>query len=75
MTDETVSRISVYLNDGRVFSYECEAWKAREHVSQIIAGGYRTVRGGVLAHYPPHHIFKVTAGGQKTEYEDEVSGT
>jgi hypothetical protein len=70
--------ISVYIDDGMVFEYDIPAgnrWQAREHVSAIIATGYRSVRDEVLTHYPPHRISKVKATGQNTAYPDRVRGT
>jgi len=68
--------IMVYLDDGRVFSYSVSsADKGREHASAIVVGGYRTVREGVLEHYPPHRILKVKVSPATTKYPDEVHGT
>lgn len=72
-------KISVYLDDGRVFSY-CvpTADKAREHSAAIVAGGYRHNSGkGLFEHYPAHRILKVkvTGGVIPTNYPDEVEGT
>lgn len=72
-----MTKIEVYLDDGRVFEYEvvCPT-KAREHTYAIVAGGYRHVSGGVLEHFPPHRILKVKAsGGLETDYHDKVRGT
>jgi len=69
--------IQVYLDDGRVYSYEvADAAKVREHADAIIKGGYRHNDGLVFEHYPPHRIVKVKAEGNiTTRYKDEVSGT
>lgn len=83
MTDETPPQvtISVYLDDGRVFQYEVPTpGKAREHISAIIATGYRSVQASepeVLTHYPPHRICKVKATGMPipTNYTDREVGT
>ncbi len=78
-TNSTV--IKVYFDDGRVAKYTikgCEAASAREHVHAIVMTGYRSTNNklGTLVHYPPHRIVKVKAiGGQRTEYEDEWTGT
>lgn len=71
-------RIEVYLDDGRVFSYHVEsAAKVREHVSAIVAGGYRHNDGKkIFEHYPPHRIMKVKCGNMiPTKYPDKVDGT
>jgi hypothetical protein len=73
--------ISIYLDDGRVFQYEVPTpGKAREHISAIIATGYRSVQASepeVLTHYPPHRISKVKATGMPipTNYTDREVGT
>lgn len=70
--------IDVYLDDGRVFSYDVSsAGKAREHSYAIISTGYRHTKEGVLEHYPPHRILKVKASGKSitTNYPDHESGT
>lgn len=71
--------ISVYLDDGRVFSYEVKSHdKAREHCAAIVSGGYRHNDGkGEYEHYPIHRITKVKASGEPipTSYPDKVSGT
>ncbi|USN15455.1 hypothetical protein KIKIMORA_03130 [Brevundimonas phage vB_BpoS-Kikimora] len=67
--------ISVYLDNGVVFEYDVVAGeKVREHVSAIVSTGYRSVRDGVLTHYPPHRILKVCASGQTSAYPDRVRG-
>jgi hypothetical protein len=75
----TATKISVYLDDGRVFSYEVASpEKAREHSAAIVGGGYRhtTNETGELEHYPPHRILKVKCvGGVTTSYPDQVTGT
>jgi hypothetical protein len=69
--------VSVYMDDGRVFSYPVhDAAKAREHASAIIATGYRHNDGKEFEHYPPHRILKVkVSGGVPTNYTDTVTGT
>lgn len=68
-------KISIYIDTGDVFEYETDS-SAREHVSSIVTGGYRSVSdGGVLTHWPPHRIAKVKATGCDTSYPDNVRGT
>lgn len=74
--------IAVYLDDGRVFIYGVPSVSsAREHVSAIIATGYRAVQDdepNVLTHYPPHRISKVkiiSNAAVQTNYTDRVEGT
>lgn len=69
-------KVSVYLDDGRVFEYEVsDAAKAREHSHAIIMTGYRRVVENELEHYPPHRISKVKITGADTAYSDKVRGT
>ena len=71
-----MKKISVYLDDGRVFEYEVEtAEKVREHAAAIITGGYRHCDGKIFEHYPPHRILKVKSSGIDTMYPDTVRGT
>lgn len=83
-TAQGTARIAVYLDDGRVYSYDIvsdsdghAAAKAREHAAAIVAGGYRHCEDGELEHYPPHRILKVkaTSAGLSTKYPDTASGT
>ena len=71
--------ISVYLDDGRVFSYDIDdPNKAREHSSAIIATGYRHTENdkGIMEHFPPHRISKIKCvGNMATKYSDKVIGT
>jgi hypothetical protein len=70
--------IEVYLDDGRVAWYTvANQAKAREHVSKIVATGWRsTVDDGTLEHYPPHRIDKIKIlGGITTEYPTKYRGT
>jgi hypothetical protein len=68
--------VKVYLDDGRVFTYEVEsAEKVREHSFAIISTGYRHNDGNVFEHYPPHRILKVKSENIPTNYIDKVSGT
>lgn len=72
-------KMEIYLDDGRVFSYEVPSDdKGREHASAIVSTGYRHNDGtGTFEWYPPHRILKVkvTGGVVRTKYTDEVSGT
>jgi hypothetical protein len=71
--------ISVYLDDGRVFSYDVvSADKAREHAHAIAQTGYRHNDGaGTFEHYPAHRVLKIKASGGvvPTAYPDKASGT
>lgn len=69
--------ISVYLDDGRVYSYDVrDADKAREHAAAIVSGGYRHCGDGEFEHYPPHRILKVKAVGDiGTMFPDRSRGT
>jgi hypothetical protein len=61
-----MTKISVYLDDGRVFDYEVDStMKAREHIYAIIQTGYRHTpsESSDLEWYPPHRIVKVKAIG------------
>jgi hypothetical protein len=69
-------KISVYLDDGRVFEYEVDGeGKGREHSHAIAMTGYRHTCDGVLEHYPPHRILKIKVTGQNTSFPDSVRGT
>jgi hypothetical protein len=70
--------ISVYLDDGRVYSYSVEnADKVREHTAAIATSGYRHNDGTIFEHYPAWRILKVKAVGCNvpTKYTDTASGT
>jgi hypothetical protein len=70
--------IEVYLDDGRVFSYQVRTpEKAREHAHAIIQTGYRHNDNETFEHYPPHRILKVKISGGvvPTKYPDASSGT
>ena len=70
--------ISIYIDDGRVFSYPVTSpAKAREHSHAIVATGYRHTTNGELEYYPPHRILKVkcTGSGISTMYPDTERGT
>jgi hypothetical protein len=69
--------IEVYMDDGRVFSYDvAHSGKAREHSAAIVRDGYRHNDGDVFEHYPPHRVLKVKVSGVvPTKYQDRESGT
>ena len=55
------TKINVYLQDGRVYSYFVSSpIKAREHAHQIIMTGWRNVDSGIMEYYPVHQVLKVT---------------
>jgi hypothetical protein len=73
-----VVTVHVYLDDGRVYSYEvANELKAREHAAAIVSGGYRHNDGaGEFEHYPPHRVSKVKVTGVvSTNYPDKGGGT
>ena len=56
-------KISVYMQDGRVFSYDvASSAKAREHAHRIITTGYRYLEEETdrEVYMPVHQILKVT---------------
>lgn len=69
--------ILVYLDDGRVFSYQVSTEeKVREHASAIVKGGYRHNDGEIFEHYPSHRILKVKCNQPiSTNYKDTTQGT
>lgn len=69
-------KLSVYIDDGRIFTYEVEsAEKIIEHSSAIITGGYRHNDGTIYEHYPPHRILKIKSYNIPTKYPDITEGT
>ena len=71
-------KVSVYLDDGRVFEYEvADPIKGREHAAAIIKTGYRHSDGDDLEWYPPHRIQKVKVAGacESTQYKDTARAT
>lgn len=71
-------QISVYLDDGRIYSYSVIGPdKAREHAAAIAEHGYRHNDGVVFEHYGPHRVLKVKVTGAPipTSYQDKASGT
>ncbi len=75
-----MTKISVYLDDGRVFNYEVsDAGKGREHASAIIKTGYRhtPLDSHDLEWYPPHRLVKVcvAGGGESSRYHDTTTAT
>lgn len=71
--------VEIYMDDGRVFSYEVEtADKVREHASAIIATGYRhsDEKTGLWEWYPPYRILKIKSSNIPTfYYTKNVRGT
>lgn len=69
--------VKVYMDDGRVFSYEVgSASSAREHAAAIVATGYRHNDGAIFEHYPAHRILKIKVEGLiPTQYPDTTTGT
>lgn len=70
-------KIEVYLDDGRVFSYEVDsANNVREHSSAIIKSGYiHNDSEGLFEHYPPHRILKVKCKNFiPTKFPDNIDG-
>jgi len=56
-----MTKINVYMQDGRVFNYDvANPTKAREHAHRIITLGWRNVTDGIMEYYPVHQILKVT---------------
>lgn len=72
-------KISVYMDDGRVFEYEVDSpLKGREHAFKIIQGGYRHTPENTkdLEWYPPHKIEKVKIeGAGESMYKDTTRAT
>jgi hypothetical protein len=70
-------KLQVYLDDGRVFEYECgDAAKVREHAHAIVTTGYRHCTKDTFEHYPAHRVLKVKAQGEiGTAFPDQVRGT
>jgi hypothetical protein len=73
-------KISVYMDFGTVFSYEVsDIAKAREHVSAIVATGYRhtPTDSADLEWFPPSRILKVKieGGGESSAYHDTARAT
>jgi hypothetical protein len=75
----TQTKIHVYLDDGRVFTYEVDTdSQAREHADAIIKYGYRHTSNvtHTMEVYPAHRIVKIKCvGGMSTYYPGIVSGT
>jgi hypothetical protein len=60
MEEQVNTEILVYMQDGRVFSYNVNgASKAREHAHRIITEGWRNNEEGVMCYYPVHQVLKV----------------
>ena len=81
MTKEQQYKISVYIDDGRVFEYfVATPDKAREqHIHAIIQTGFRNTpeNSADLEWYPPRRIDKVKAEGaaESTAYRTTVRAT
>lgn len=64
-------QIEIYLDDGRVFSYEvASAEKVREHAAAIIKDGYRhsDLKLSTWEWYPAYRILKVKSKDIPTNY-------
>lgn len=74
-----IYNIDIYMDDGRVFSYNVEsADKVREHAAAIISAGYRhsEEQTGIWEWYPPHRILKIKSKNIPTNYyTSNVRGT
>ena len=60
-------KISVYMQDGRVFSYDvASSAKAREHAHRIVTTGYRYLEEETdrEVYVPVHQILKVVIMGR-----------
>ena len=71
-------KVSVYLDDGRVFDYDvANAMKGREHAHAIITTGYRHTEDKDLEWYPPCRILKVKVEGgrESSQYVDTTRAT
>jgi hypothetical protein len=59
-----MTKIEIYLDDGRVFTREVESWaKAQEILRDASTLGYTRWTGRVWEHFPPHRIRKITFTG------------
>ena len=69
------TKINVYLQDGRVFSYNVEdSFKAREHAHRIVNYGWRNVVNGMMEYYPVHQVLKVTFKDPTDEMSKKYEG-
>jgi len=67
-----VTKIKVYLIDGRVYEYFVDnSTKAREHAHRIITNGWRNCEEGRECYYPVWQILKVTFDMPQ---KDELAG-
>ena len=65
-------RVNVYMQDGRMFSYEvANGVKAREHAHRIVTLGWRNVVDGVMEYYPVHQVLKVAFADPKDEMSNK----
>lgn len=56
-----MTKITIYMQDGRTFSYEVvDAVKAREHAHRITNFGWRNIENDIMTYYPIHQVLKVT---------------
>jgi hypothetical protein len=70
-----MTHILVYMQDGRVFTYEVEnAIKAREHAHRIITEGWRNATSGKMEYYPVHQVLKVTFDDPKDYMSKKYEG-
>ena len=77
-TDPNGCKVSVYMNDGRVFEYYTkDVPSGREHAATVVARGYCHPKGEHLEWYPPHRILKVRVDGgcDSTLYRDTIRAT
>jgi hypothetical protein len=67
--------INVYMQDGRVFNYNCaNPIKAREHAHRIVSYGWRNVVDGIMEYYPVHQVLKVTFNDPDDELSKKYEG-
>ena len=70
-----MTKITVYMQDGRTFSYKVkDSVKAREHAHRIVTQGWRNIEGKEMTYYPVHQVLKVKFNMKKkdklaTEYQ------
>jgi isopropylmalate/homocitrate/citramalate synthase len=75
MTPNDKIKISVYLDDTRIYTYEASAptsseraAKARDHIHAMGRNGLTIgPRDGALEYYPPHRISKIKVSGDFKE--------
>jgi hypothetical protein len=70
-----MTKINVYMQDGRVFNYEvANPIKAREHAHRIVTLGWRNVVDGIMEYYPVHQVLKVTFEDPKDDLSQKYEG-